>query len=292
MASDDIDQLRASTAHLVRLDGESGGTALVPVAARAFREASARLAAGNVPSSLEADCTATVAELGEVAAWLAFDAGQHGRARRLSSAALRLARRAGDTSMELFLLGNLALMEQETGRARDALRTVELVERLPLSPRVRIMTALRRARATASLGDERAAELLHRARTEVGSSVRSTDPAWAWWVDLREVTHHEAGVWSALGRPDRAVDCYAAALDAAPDDYPWASYLAAAHLVSVLVEVRSWAEAERAAAQVAALATGVRSARASARLRDAALAARRSRAPGGLDDLLIAFASR
>lgn len=292
VTGDCVDQLRASIVHLVQLDGRYGGADLVPMATRMFRTASARLASGKYPAALETDFTATVAELGEVAGWLAFDAMQHEKARTLNLEALHLARLAGDTGMELFLLGNMALLAQETGQAREALRTVELMERFPLSPRVRVMTALRRARAAADLGDDRAITLIHRAQAEVDSSVQSTDPEWAWWVDLRELTVHEGGMWRAIGLPERAVDCYAAALEGIPAEYRWASYLGAVSLVSALVEVRSWSEAERAAEQVAKLAAEVTSARASKRLSEAATTARRLRAPHSLQGLLTTLAAR
>ncbi|MEB3367990.1 helix-turn-helix domain-containing protein [Saccharopolyspora mangrovi] len=173
VTGDYVDELRASIAHLVQLDGRNGGAELVPMAARMFQGASARLAAGKFPESLEADFTATVAELGEVAGWLAF----------------------------------------------------------------------------------------------------------------------EGGMWRAIGRPGKAVDCYAAALERIPDRYRWASFLGGASLVSALVEVRAWSEAERAATQVASLAAEVTSARASMRLREAASTARRLRAPHGLEGLLTALAS-
>jgi hypothetical protein len=226
-----------------------------------------------------------------VAGWLAFDAMQHERARALNLEALHLARLAGDTSMELFLLGNMALMAQETGQPREALRTVQLMERFQLTSRVRVMVALRRARAAADLGDERAFKLMERAQVEVHDSVQTTDPEWAWWVDRRELQVHEGGMWRVAGKPERAVDCYAAALEAVPRSYRWASYIGGANLVSALVEVRSWADAERAATDVARLAPEISSARAGKRLRDAAATARHNRAPSSLESMLATLAA-
>ncbi len=60
-------------------------------------------------------------------------------------------------------------------------------------------------------------------------------------------------------------------------------------LVSALVEVRSWSEAERAAEQVAKLE--VASARATM-LSDAATTARRLRAPQSLQGMLTTLAAR
>lgn len=292
VTGDDIDDLRASITNLVTLDGQHGGAELVPLASRMFRTASARLASGNYPARLEADFAATVAELGEVAGWLAFDAMHNEQARSLNLEALHLARLAGDTSMEMFVLGNMALLAQESGQPREALRTVQLMERTSLSPRMRVMTALRRARAGADLGDERALTLIRRAQSEVDASIHRTDPDWAWWVDHRELRVHEGGMWRAIGRPERAVDCYAEALEAVPQSYRWASYLGAVNLAGALVEVQAWTEAERVAEQVATLAPDVTSGRASKRLRDAAAMARRLRAPSSLDGLLSSLAAQ
>lgn len=291
VTADYVEELRAGIANLVDLDGQYGGADLVPMASRMFRAASTRLAAGNYPAALESDFTATVAELGEVAGWLAFDAMQHERARALNLEALHLARLAGDSSMELFLLGNMALMAQETGQPREALRTVQLMERFKLTSRLRVMVALRRARAAADLGDERAFTLMERAQVEVHDSVQTADPKWAWWVDRRELQVHEGGMWRAAGKSERAVDCYAAALEAVPRSYRWASYIGGANLVSALVEVRSWADAERAATDVARLAPEISSARAGKRLRDAAETARRNRAPSSLESMLTTLAA-
>lgn len=287
-----VDTLRTSITNLVALDGRHGGAELVPMATRMFRAASCRFAAGNYPPALESDFAATVAELGEVAGWLAFDAMQHDRARALNLEALHLARLAGDTGMELFLLGNMALQDQETGQARKALRTVQLMERFPLTPRLRVMVALRRARAAADLGDDRSFALMRRAQAEVNDSVQATDPEWSWWVDKRELLAHEGGMWRAAGKPKRAVECYAAVLDAVPGSYRWASFIGGANLVSALVEVRSWAEAERAACDVAKLAQGVSSARAARRLRDAVVMARSNRAPSSLENMLTGLAAQ
>lgn len=281
--------LHETITQLVTLDGQHGGAELVPLAARTYRSASTRLAAGHYSPRLESDFASAVAELGEVAGWLAFDATQYDRARWFNQEALHQARLAGDQSMELFLLGNMAMQAQELGQARDALRTVQRMEQFPLSPRLQVMVALRRARAAADLGDHRALPLIRRAQAQVDASVHTSDPEWAWWVDHRELRVHEGGMWRAIGWPDRAVDCYADALEAVPRRYRWASYVGGANFVAALVDVRSWHEAETALDHVAALAPEVSSGRATQRLREAATMARRRHAPSSIDDKLAAL---
>ncbi|GAB3672957.1 hypothetical protein [Saccharopolyspora tripterygii] len=286
VTSDDVQALRDITAQAVALDGRRGGAELLPAVTSAFRAASAR----SAPAGLETDFTAAAAELGQVAGWLAFDSLRHDEARRLDLRALRLARLAGDARIERFLLGNMALLAQEAGRPRESLRIVDLLELSAPSPRVRVMAALRRARALADLGDQRALDQIHRAQSQADESITRADPEWTWWLDRRELVLHEGGIWRALGRPDEAVDRYAAALEDVPDAYPWSAYVGGSWLVGALVEARSWSEADTAANELARLARDVSSGRATQRLREASATARALRAPSSLQDLLTALA--
>src|SRR5699024_10245537 len=117
-----VEGLRSTIVNLVELDGQYGGRALVALAEHMFRTASTRLRTGRYPAGLKQDLAATVAELGEVSGWLAFDDGQYKNAKMCNIAALHHARAAGDTDMALFVLGNMALQAQETGRLREGLR--------------------------------------------------------------------------------------------------------------------------------------------------------------------------
>ncbi|MEV0700163.1 helix-turn-helix transcriptional regulator [Saccharopolyspora sp. NPDC050389] len=290
VTTDHIEELQNSITQLVALDRQHGGVELAPMAARLFRSAANRLASGKCSQAIEHDLAAVTAELGEVAGWLAFDAMQYDNARNLNLEALHLSRLAGDRNMELFLLGNMAMQAQETRRPREALRTVQLMETFNLSPRLRVMTGMRHARAAADLGDHRAFAVMHRAQSDLSSSVQSTDPDWAWWVNDHELKAHEGGMWRAVGEPSRAVDCYNAVLDRTAPRFRWARFIGAANLVNALVEVASWAEAEQAAAEVHALANHVSSARAARRIHTAATSARRNGAPSTLQDLLTVLA--
>ncbi|MGI8309280.1 hypothetical protein [Saccharopolyspora hattusasensis] len=256
------------------------------MAARLFHSTSARLASGKYSPVIERDLAAVTAELGEVAGWLAFDAMQYDDARSLNLEALHLAGLAGDRDMELFLLGNMAMQAQETARPREALRTVQLMETFTLSPRLRAMTGMRHARAASDLGDQHSFAVMRRAQSDLSSSVRSTDPDWAWWITEHELQAHEGGMWRAVGEPSRAVDCYYAAVESTPPSYRWAQFIGNASLINALVEVADWAAAEGVGTELYGLASQVSSARAARRVRAAADTARRNGAPSTLDDML------
>src|SRR5437016_2592349 len=83
VTADDIATWLNTVQHLVALDGQHGGADLVDYATRVFRTAVDRVAT-NCPASLTRDATATVAELGEVAAWFAFDSWRLRDARALN----------------------------------------------------------------------------------------------------------------------------------------------------------------------------------------------------------------
>ncbi|MGW1681532.1 helix-turn-helix domain-containing protein [Saccharopolyspora sp. NPDC002376] len=289
VTSGHVDELRQSISQLVGLDGQHGGVELAPIAARLFRTASTQLAAGRYEQSIERDFAAITAELGEVAGWLAFDSMHFDAARSLNLAALHLARSAGDRDMELFLLGNTAMQAQEVKQPREALRTVQLMETFKLSPRLRVMTNLRRARAAADLGDERAFTMMRRAQSDLSNGVHRTDPEWAWWVTDLELTVHEGGMWHAFGQPARAVECYATVVESTAEWYRWARFLGGANLLNALAEVSDWREAENAAIQLHDLAAQVSSARAAQRIRAAAETARRNKVPSSVDDVFTSL---
>ncbi|RKT86948.1 hypothetical protein SAMN05421805_12432 [Saccharopolyspora antimicrobica] len=290
--SDQVEQLRQSISHLVGLDGQQGGAELAPLAARLFRSASARLAARSYEPSTERDLTAVTAELGEVAGWLAFDSMHFDAARTLNFEALRLARSAGDRNMELFILGNIAMQAQEVKQPRAALRTVQLMETFKLTPRLRVMTDLRRARAAADLGDARSFAVLRRAQSNLSNGVHRTDPEWSWWVTDLELKVHEGGMWQAFGQPASAVECYATVVESTVERYRWARFIGGANLIRALVEVSDWREVENTAARLHELAGKVSSARAGQRIRIAARTARRNKVPSSLDDMLTSLAHR
>lgn len=285
-----VEELRQSISRLVALDGLHGGVELAPMAARLFRSATARLATGSYEPPVEHDLAAITAELGEVAGWLAFDSMHFDAARTLNLEALHLARSAGDRDMELFLLGNIAMQAQEVKQPREALRTVQLMETFKLSPRLRVMTSLRRARAAADLGDDRAFLVMKRAQSDLADGAHRTDPEWSWWVTDLELKVHEGGMWRAAGRPTRAVECYATVVESTAEQYRWARFIGGANLINALVEVSDWREAEKAAVQLHGLAGQVSSARAGLRIRATARTARRNDVPSSLDDVLTSLA--
>ncbi|MFD7655856.1 hypothetical protein ACFV4N_17925 [Actinosynnema sp. NPDC059797] len=186
--------IRAVTGLLIGLDGDPASRDLTDLALAAVRRAPR-----GSPGAL--------AELAEVAAWIAFEEERQPEAHALNRLALDLARAAGDRDLEVLVLLNGSMQRAHVGRLAEALRCAELGASLTRSPRVRGVFALRRARAYSRMGLPRAA-LEALAESEVALADDPSAPPWAWWVDEEELAAHRGAVLANLGRLAEAAEVF------------------------------------------------------------------------------------
>ena len=142
-------------------------------------------------------------ELAEVVGWLAYDAEAHDLARRMNQESLYFSRLAGDRAIELLTLQNSSMHAASAGAAKGSApdRAFSPGGRLPAIPRLKALFLTRKARALAQGGDESALRLLPEIRSLFLDGVSDGDPAWAWWIDERELAWHEAMIQRDLGWP-------------------------------------------------------------------------------------------
>ena len=245
-----LGRLRRDIARMVELDGRFGGDDVLPLALRLFRTSHRRLVASTMPGD-ERDLQAAVAEAGEVAGWVAYDADELGVARRLSLEALHLARLAGDASMERFTFANLAMVNLQMRQPGEALAIAEHVLDGHPTGRVGALFTVRAARGWAQQSEgRRALGALDRARVLLDEGIAVGDPSWSWWFDLAELAWHRATVHAELGDWAAAVEDYheayetraAAAGQASPRPRVVQNDLA--HLLEALAAVEGWADIE------------------------------------------------
>lgn len=282
MDGTDVEHLHDTVRHFVALDTMHGSDGLATAAARAFHTARHRLATVGVRPDADTDLRLALAELGEVAAWLAFDSERQELSRQLAAEALLIAQAIGDTAMARFVLSHMSMQALYLDRPSEAL---DLAGRVladdPRSRRVTGMMRVRRARALGKLGGtEDAMRELARARHELDDGVGPDDPAWTWWWNVAELARHESHIRLAGGDAHGAVAASERAVEAVPDRQGRDQALFRAGLLSDLVEVRSWHEVDRVAAELTEVAAGVGSARVPRYVRTAARRARRAAAPG------------
>ncbi|WP_157995674.1 helix-turn-helix domain-containing protein [Thermomonospora amylolytica] len=257
-----VESVRQTSQALVRLDTVHGAEDLLPLALRAFREAHRKLAAGAHEPATERDLMAATGEAGEVTAWLAYDADRQAVSRQVIQEALLLSRQAGDRDMELFELTHLAMQSVHMHRPGEALRLVTgLLDAGRLTPRVAAILDIRRGRALAQLGDERAAmSALDKARATIGDGIGPRDPYWTWWVNDAEVIWHMAMARAQLGDWPGAVPLFHESA-AHRTAYRRAHYNDLAHLLNAFAHVADWPETETLIPQLITLAGEIRSTR-------------------------------
>jgi hypothetical protein len=272
---------------IVALDNRFGGADLLKLSTRFFRNLRDQLGTGCYDPRLERDLHSAAGELAEVVGWLAYDAEAHDLCRRMNQESLYFTRLAGDKIVELLTLQNSSMHAAAEGRPREAFQIARSVLEgdYKLSPRIKALFLTRKARALAQSGDESALQLLPEVRDLYLSGVNDSDPAWAWWIDDRELAWHEAMVHRDLGLVTEAIDHFERSVMATLADEIRSQYLHRAYLLQSQVDNNTWDAAERTAGQLIPLSREVASTRTAVILRSiSGQLAKRAKVPSGFQD--------
>jgi hypothetical protein len=202
--------LRKVAAQLWAADREVGGSALSSEATQHYARARAMLDASSYTSVVGSALQSVTAELAVCAGFAAYDAADQATARNLLTEAVLLAAddpllAARAYSLLALQSSALAAMDCGIGRAREALRFLDLAEgaaRHEPSPKLHAAIWMRRATASAPLGDEAAIRMsMARARRELDRGDHPADPAWTGYVIPAEITAHDALAMLRCGKP-------------------------------------------------------------------------------------------
>jgi hypothetical protein len=261
--SDYLESIWTHIREIVALDNRFGGADLVNLSARFFRTLHRQLGAGIYDPRLERDLQSAAAELAEVVGWLAYDAEAHDLARRMNQESLYFSRLAGDKVIELLTLQNSSMHAGAQGRPGEALQIARSVLEgdYQLSPRLRAMFLMRKARALGQGGDESGLRLFPEIRSLYLDGVSSGDPSWAWWIDEHELDWQEAMTQRDLGFVDRAMVQFERSVAATRPAEIRGQYIHRAYLLQAQVDNRTWDAAEQTIRQVLPLTAEVASAR-------------------------------
>jgi hypothetical protein len=264
-----LESINSHIHEIVALDNRFGGADLLKLSTRFFRNLRDQLGAGSFDPRLERDLHSAAGELAEVVGWLAYDAEAHDLCRRMNQESLYFTRLAGDKTVELLTLQNSSMHAAAEGRPREALRIARSVLEgdYKLSPRIKALFITRKARALAQSGDESALGLLPEVRDLYLNGVSDTDPAWAWWIDDRELAWHEAMVRRDLGLSGEAIDHFERSVMATPADEIRSQYLHRAYLLQSQVDNSTWEAAAQTVRQLIPLSRDVASTRTAVILR-------------------------
>lgn len=277
----DVASAKAEIPRIVALDNRFGAADIVKMAVRLFRSLQNRPLAATVDSR---DLYDVLAEVAELAGWLAYDAELHDLARRMNQESRHYATLAGNRSVELLSLQNMSMHASALGRPHGSLALVELVLEQQLSPRLRALFLIRRARVVAQFSGEPALKELDHARSLFLDGTIEADAQHFWWVDERELAWHEAMVARDLGMPTRSLDLFARSVEATPGGEVRSQYLHRAYLIRAQLESRAWEDADRTAVSLEPLAIEVASTRTDRVLQQLALTLSTVRGPSRIRD--------
>src|SRR5271166_3281566 len=258
-----LESVRSHIREIIALDNRFGGADLVKLSTRFFRTLHDHLGSGTYDPRLERELNSAAGELAEVVGWLAYDAEAHDLTRRMNQESLYFARLAGDRTTELLTLQNSSMHAAQQGRPREALHIARSVLEgdYRLSPRLRALFLTRKARALAQGGDESALRLLPEIRSLFLDGASNDDPAWAWWIDERELAWHEAMVQRDLGLTGQAITQFERSVIATPATEIRSQYLHRAYLLQAQVDSGIWSPAEQTIRQLLPLSSEVASTR-------------------------------
>ncbi|MGH4020358.1 MAG: hypothetical protein ACRDT0_14215 [Pseudonocardiaceae bacterium] len=195
-------------AELRTMDDVAGGGNVLSLAQHEFGWVAGLLDQASYDERTGRKLHVALAELGQLAGWVAYDAGQPGLAQRYHVAGLHAAHSADDRPLGAHILGCMADQAARQGRPAEAVTFVETAlvgVRGRETPKLLAELHIRQAYALATLQDTSACiRAVSRARMQVEALEPHSDPLWLYWVSPAEITAGAGDCLLQLGQPDRA----------------------------------------------------------------------------------------
>ena len=203
------DRLPAMIAELRAMDDVAGGGSVLSLAQHEFGWITGLLDQASYDEATGRKLLASLAELGQLASWGAYDSGQPGLAQRYNVAALRAAHSADDRPLGAHILGSMAKQAAHQGRAAEAVTLTEtaLAGAKGLeSPRLQAQLYVRQAYALAGVHDASGCTTaISKARNQVEHLADDGDHPWLYWIMPAWIMVEAGDSLLLLGHADRAV---------------------------------------------------------------------------------------
>jgi len=202
-----VTHLQQSIPLLQRLDDAAGGAANLGYVGAQVRAAALVVHEGGHGQKVSRQLLTAFADLGQLAGWMAFDAGQHGLAQRYFLTALRAAHNAGYQSMSAHVLADMAFQAATRGDPADGIAFGEAAVRAasggPASVKATVLSRLAYCYASAGrvsdFGRARcsALEVLNRRAT-------AGEPEWLYFLTANHLDCQAGYALINLGRHQAA----------------------------------------------------------------------------------------
>jgi tetratricopeptide (TPR) repeat protein len=258
-----VEALGCLVAELRRRDDEEGGADLLDLVEPELQFVARLMTRGSYPETVSRALHLRLAELAELAGWVAYDAGRYATAAHYFAAALAASEAAGDRVFGSYVLAMWGFAETDAGRPSDAvtmLRSAEAGVRGSAGPKVHAVLGTWEARAAAR-GGRAARRQFERTLAHAGEvyarGAADDGPDWAYWMIQPELTAEAGRGFTLVGDWRTAVTYLTQGLAALGPGYQrdralYLSYLAEAYLAGGDVD-RARARADEAAAALPAL---------------------------------------
>ena len=240
------------------LDDHVGGGRTYPILSGELAGTSALLQEAAYSERLGRRLLVAVADLCQLAGFVAADTGRYADAKRLHAAGVRAAHAGGGTESAANNLSSVAYIEANVG---DPRRAVLLARSACAGVRgcgratVRALMLERLAWAAARAGDESAAaRALGQVEETYVTPSAADDPPWTYWLSADEVDVMAGRVWTELRQPARAMPILERAIACYGSDVPRETALYLTWLAEALVQAGDVAAAADRATEALRLA--------------------------------------
>ncbi|MFG3001476.1 hypothetical protein [Streptomyces sp. NPDC048340] len=267
VGTDTVTDLRQGLSALYGLDDRFGGNTVGPLAAAHHTRIRRLIDTGSYPETIGRQLRLISGETAEHVGWLAFDAGDHTRARTYWSQAQDTATELRDDSLAVVVLASMSLLElreQQPRLALDHARRAASLAAPWAPPSLLSILATREARALAMLGDSASARstLANAARLYEKDRGSRPAPDWTTFHGPAELAAAQAELFTAAGHHRAAVSWLRRALERQETTYARNEVLQRAGLAGALARSGEADEAAHHIEQGEALLTEVSSGRA------------------------------
>ncbi len=203
-----VDRFMAMIPELRAMDDVAGGGTVLSLAEQEFGMIAELLDQASYDEPTGRKLHIALAELGQLAGWAAYDAGQQSLAQRYYVAGLRAAHSADDRPLGAHILGSMAYQAAREGHPAEA---VTLIDTAVVGARGQETASMlanlysKQSYAFATLGDASGCTTaISKARTHVEHLNRDDDPPWLYWVGPAEITAGAGRCLQKLGQTDQA----------------------------------------------------------------------------------------
>lgn len=270
----DVASVREMTAAFRKLDNRyGGGHARSMVAGYLSANVVPLLREGRYRHEVRRELAGAVAELGQLAGWMAYDMGDAGSGRLHLRQSLRLCQEVGDDALAAEMLAGMshhAAFYRESLLATDLARAAKNSAARTGVSALLAESAVMEAHGLAQLRDARACvTALGEAERAFAGGASQDRPAWLGYFDSAYLAAKFAHCFRDLDRPVEAERFARRSLEMS-EGYDRGRLFNTALLASVLADQRRVEEACETGSQAVALASGVQSVRVTAYLRDVA----------------------